>query len=298
MKRLCVLLALAMTVTSLGAWAQCCPKEAAANDAALEQVILLKLADEQELYGSEIVELLEGHTLYRQMLEGFAAKRTELKAALKAAIEKKDNAAITQSVSALIRLEKDALAAKLEGVLEAEYVLDTEGMGKLFLTVMDLDANKKALACKLCGKPCGEMPPCAGAAASCPSAGACPMGAAAPAAPPADPKAEALAAAKAWVDGLIAEDIEKAMALVADDFKHWEYGNKAGLKAFLDNTNEMGYLDDLEANYENMKLDIEGEEVTLYPVDLSGYFGKVTLELVLKKKDGAWKITELDASGI
>jgi len=43
---------------------------------------------------------------------------------------------------------------------------------------------------------------------------------------------------------------------------------------------------------------IDGEKAVVYPVDIVGSFGTVTLELVGETRDGQYMLTTIDAFGI
>ena len=59
-----------------------------------------------------------------------------------------------------------------------------------------------------------------------------------------------------------------------------------------------GYLDDIEIKTEDAEIKIDGNKATVYPVDIEGTFGTVTLELVGELRDGKYMLTTLDAFGI
>lgn len=104
--------------------------------------------------------------------------------------------------------------------------------------------------------------------------------------------------ADTFVKAVQAKKIDDAMKLFSESFKHYEWGNKAGAKGFLTNALDMGYLDNLKSNMANMKVTVEGAKATAYPIELSGSFGTVTLELTFANEAGNWLISQLDASGI
>ena len=114
----------------------------------------------------------------------------------------------------------------------------------------------------------------------------------------ADPSAAIAKQVKGFVGALKAEDLDAVMALVSENFKHYEYQNKAGLKDFLSQAIDMGYLEDVESDIEGMEVKMEGVKGTAYPVELSGAFGTATLELEFTQEDAGWMITGMDVSGV
>lgn len=91
-----------------------------------------------------------------------------------------------------------------------------------------------------------------------------------------------------------AEDIEGLLEHYSESFSHHEFGNKDGLKAFLDSAKDMGYLDGLEIDMEDSETLIEGDTATVGPVCLSGTFGSATLEFTAARETDGWKITGMD----
>lgn len=94
------------------------------------------------------------------------------------------------------------------------------------------------------------------------------------------------------------EDVDTMMSFFSEDFDHYEYGDKEGIKDFLSQAIDMGYMDGIESSTEDAEYEVEGDEMTIYPVDVSGAFGSITFEYVLKKEGSDWKIIGFDAAGL
>ena len=92
----------------------------------------------------------------------------------------------------------------------------------------------------------------------------------------------------------LAQDIDKLLTYYSDDFSHYEFGDKAGLKEFLDGAKDMGYLDGLEVSMEQAKTTIEGDTATIFPVILEGTFGSTEIEFTSKKEGDTWKVIGMD----
>jgi len=287
----------AMALAGMSAQAQpCCAEAAAEADEALEQLMLLKMAKEMDLYSDEILEMLEGHAQYREIMNDINAEAADLKASLAAAIEAGNSSEISSAMTALMDLEKEKLAAQHGAIAEAGTLLDKVSLGKLYLLVSDLEGAKATFRRQLAGGA-----PCPMAAAAPCAAGAAPAAAAVAAAAPAaaaDPADAVMAAVGKWTQGMIDQDLDAIMDVYADDFEHYEYGDKEGIADFISQAIDMGYLEGLEIEVEDAEVEFDGDEAIVYPVELMGAFGSVTFELVLQDIDGAYKITGLDASGL
>lgn len=122
-------------------------------------------------------------------------------------------------------------------------------------------------------------------------------GTAAPAAA-ASPEEAAKAAIKTFVEAAGKGEYDKMLSIFSDKFEHYEYGDKAGLKDFLTQAGDMGYLEGLELNLDGAEYKLEGDRLTVYPVELSGSFGSLTFEYVFVKEGDAWKVISFDASGL
>ncbi len=290
-----VLFAMTASAQVCQAGPACCPK---ACDKSLEQLILLKMADEFELDSYDLSEMLTGHDEYRALMGPLTAQRDEAAAELAAAVDAgASGTELTGMMEDLMDLDLDILEANQEAVRGAGQVLGAAAQAKLYLIVSDMDGAKKMLVCAITGR--GAV--CPKVAGTCPkAAAACAAGApaAAAAAPVQSDEAIIMAGVALFTTKLAEQDIEGALVGVSDDFDHYEFGDKEGLLDFLQQAVDMGYLEDIEVSTEDAEVEIDGDEATVYPVDVEGAFGSVTLEFILEKIDGIWSVTSLDASGI
>jgi hypothetical protein len=107
---------------------------------------------------------------------------------------------------------------------------------------------------------------------------------------------------------LEAKNLDLLLSTFAEDFEHPEVGGKEEARGMLQMGLDSGYADDGEVSLENMEIKINDDgTATVYPVDLSGPPGSISVELVLGKReitnaDGkkqpAWLITTINADGI
>jgi len=107
---------------------------------------------------------------------------------------------------------------------------------------------------------------------------------------------------------LEAKNLDQLLSTFAEDFEHPEVGGKEEARGMLQMGLDSGYADDGEVSLENMEIKINDDgTATVYPVDLSGPPGSISVELVLGKReitnaDGkkqpAWLITTINADGI
>ncbi|MCF6286683.1 MAG: hypothetical protein L3K26_16040 [Candidatus Hydrogenedentes bacterium] len=116
---------------------------------------------------------------------------------------------------------------------------------------------------------------------------------------PAESPAEgAMKTVNAYVKAAETADVDGMMACFSENFDHYELGNKAGMRAFLEGAEAEGMLEDMTGNVEEAEADIDGDTVTIYPVELEGLFGTATCELELKAEGGVWKIVGFDMTGV
>ena len=111
---------------------------------------------------------------------------------------------------------------------------------------------------------------------------------------PADGAMKTVAAyVKAAEDG----DTEKLLGCFSEEFEHYELGNKAGLRTFIEGVEAEGMLEDISGNFDDAEAEVDGDTVTVYPVELEGIFGTVTYEFELKSEGGEWKIVAFEMTG-
>lgn len=95
------------------------------------------------------------------------------------------------------------------------------------------------------------------------------------------------------------KDIDLLMTVFSDDFYHPEVGGKEEGRALLQMAVDAGYADDGEVFTDDMEISIkEDGTATVYPIDLSGPPGSISVELVLKKEEGGWLITTVNPDGV
>ena len=116
--------------------------------------------------------------------------------------------------------------------------------------------------------------------------------------PQESPEEGAMKTVKAYVKAAEDADVEGLMAQISDNFSHYEVGDKAALRGFVDQVKTEGMLEDITGNTAEAKSEIEGEIVSVYPVELEGIFGTVTYEFKLKKEGESWKIVGFDMTGV
>lgn len=148
----------------------------------------------------------------------------------------------------------------------------------------------------------GELPVLAAAAwspapASCPMAAAAMAEAAAPASAASDEELikTTVASLKKALEDL---DLDALLATFSDNFHHREVGGKEEAKYMLQMGIDMGYADDGEVFVDDMEIEIDGDEATVYPIELSSPAGAISVELVLAKEGDKWLITTLNPDGL
>jgi len=98
-----------------------------------------------------------------------------------------------------------------------------------------------------------------------------------------------------WKTAAVAKDLDKVMALYSEEFQHYEYGDKSGFRNFLQESIDMGYLENLEIEDSGAKTSYPKQgQASVYPIEVKGSFGTATIELILQKESGNWRITGMD----
>lgn len=95
------------------------------------------------------------------------------------------------------------------------------------------------------------------------------------------------------------KDIDLLMTTFSDDFYHPEVGGKEEGREMLQMAVDAGYADDGHVSIDNMEITIkEDGTAVVYPIDLSGPPGSISVELVLRKEANGWLIIEVHPDGV
>lgn len=94
-------------------------------------------------------------------------------------------------------------------------------------------------------------------------------------------------------------DIEILMDTFSEDFYHPEVGDKEEGREMLQMGMDAGYADDGEVYIEDMEITMNDDgTASVYPIDLSGPPGSISVELVLQKEDDGWYIITVYPDGM
>jgi len=93
-----------------------------------------------------------------------------------------------------------------------------------------------------------------------------------------------------WKAALIAQDLDKLMAVYSENYVSTSGEPKASMREFMAGVFEEGILDDVEVNLEDATTTIEGGKAEVRPIELSTVMLDKTIELTLKKENGDWLI--------
>lgn len=102
----------------------------------------------------------------------------------------------------------------------------------------------------------------------------------------------------AWSAAVIAQDIEKAITYYSSKFENPQWGDKDGVKGFLEQAKSSGYLDSLEVSLAQLEIKADGDTYKAFPIDVKGTFGSITMELTFINDGGTWLISGTEADGI
>lgn len=98
---------------------------------------------------------------------------------------------------------------------------------------------------------------------------------------------------------VLAHDVDKAMAVLSEDFYHPEVGDKEAIRDITQMGIDGGYIDDsAEGDFSRTEVTIEEDTATAAPVTGSGAIGSLSVEITFKKEGGVWLITGGDAYGM
>lgn len=89
-----------------------------------------------------------------------------------------------------------------------------------------------------------------------------------------------------------ANDLEGQFALYSDDFES-NWGDKAATKAFLDAAKAQGYMEGIQVDLSEIKIEVDGDKAKVTGIQSGSKAGAADMDLTLEKRGGNWIITEL-----
>ncbi len=97
-----------------------------------------------------------------------------------------------------------------------------------------------------------------------------------------------------YLAALKAQDIDKVMAFYSEDFSNDQFGDKAGVRSFMESSKDSGFLMELEVDVSENQITITGNTATGGPVILKGWFGSIPVTSESVKEEDGWKIVSMD----
>lgn len=288
LKRLCTLVALTSMATIAAAQPPPPPPpDNAPAPARLQEAMVLDLAGQLGLDDAQTLKLYQGYRAAQAKTRALRGAEAAARKALREALDAgATDAALAPLLDTLRKAEMDVAQAQQAGALEMSAGLSPAQQAKVYLLVTDMPRHA--------GRPGPHPPKGPGAPDAAPAAAPTP-----PPAPAPTLEEQALALVKEWVVNAKKKDLDAMLAPVSDKFNNPTYGDKAGLRAFIEQGIAMGYFDDIEVSLEDTEIEVDKDgKASVYPVDVSGTFGSVTVEFIAKQEDGVWKVVGLDISGI
>lgn len=292
---MCLVVAVALTLCGSVAWAGH-PDSCDLADV-LDRAMVLGLADQLGLDTAQTVEVLGGYNEYRTEVERLKSEQARLRDELMSGATSN----VTYTLDTLMSIDAELAALPKEALAYLPAGWDANKKAQAYLFLSTLDDHVQAIT-KLVG---GEK----GAHAkhekqekevveTVVETAVPEVAVVEPVAPEVAPEEGVKAAIQSWIDGTKAQDLDALMSAYSDDFTHYEYGDKAGIRDFMMQARDMGYLEGVEGSMEDAKVEVSGDKATIYPVELMGAFGAITFEYTLKKEEAGWKIISFDASGL
>jgi len=93
-----------------------------------------------------------------------------------------------------------------------------------------------------------------------------------------------------WKAAHVAQDLDKLMATISENYVSMRGGGKDSMREFLTRAFEEGWMDEVEVKIEDAQITIEGDKATFGPVEFISDRGTFALDYILQKEDGTWLI--------
>lgn len=105
-----------------------------------------------------------------------------------------------------------------------------------------------------------------------------------------------------WTEASKAKDIDKAMSVISENFKHdgddYTAEGKEAMRAVMEESLAMGSFDDLEISYDPEAITIDAGTAQVPEIEWDCAPGTAFIDLTLKKEQGSWRIVDADIEGM
>jgi len=120
-----------------------------------------------------------------------------------------------------------------------------------------------------------------------------------PPAPVNSADAEVSATVEQWKQAMLQQDVNGAMAVYSERFRHELLGGKAEERAYLEETMRTGNLQGVRVDTSQARVDVREQQAIVAPIRIEsppGGFGALNYALRLHQEQDGWKITARSAS--
>jgi hypothetical protein len=264
----------------------------------LPDAMVLETAGQLGLNEQQTVKLFSRYQKMKQELAQIEKARADARKGIDDAIAAGRDADVSKQLESLRTLDTQASQARRAAAMEMGDGLTPAQQARVYLAVSDMPppGHPPIPPNMMHGYPPPPPPPPPPGAVPPP-----PPPAPAPAATPDSPakvSEQALAMVKKWIEAAKAKNVDAMMSVFSDKFSNVQYGDKAGMKDFLKQAMDMGYLDDVKVKMDKAEVQMKDGKASIYPIDIEGTFGSATLEFVAVQENGEWKLIGLDISGV
>ena len=101
-----------------------------------------------------------------------------------------------------------------------------------------------------------------------------------------------------WAEALLAKDIDAVMETYSEDFRGYDYSDKATVAGYLDERKYMGDLDGMDIDLSAVEITVDGDTAKAGPIGVSGYSFDITIHFDLANEDGEWRLVGQEIFGM
>ncbi len=107
-----------------------------------------------------------------------------------------------------------------------------------------------------------------------------------------DDRAQVMAVAEQWKQGLLANDVARVMSFYSEKFTS-EFGDKTAITEIMTELGQKMVDEDGRIDLENADIVVDGDKASVKPVSIGTRKGAVCRSLYLAKEGGRWVIVEM-----
>lgn len=250
------------------------------DEASLAQVLLVQALGEFELDEEAAVRAVVRYNGLCRELAELEAMRGTLSRELAELASGEASTTYLDKLEALRSIDARTAEVRMTGYAHVLEPLPPRAAARVYLLMSSMAAHIREMRAGLAAQVCVD--------------GSAPLDSL----PPRTPEEEVRAVLDAWAEHVERQNLDGMMAFCSADFEDEDFENKAGVRSFIKQAMDMGYLNGIEARLDVTEIRVDGETAEANPIQLTGDFGMLTLSFELRREEAGWRVVAMEDQGL